>query len=189
MACVQDITRLTGKLERYAAAVHAEASSQDPDLTALTTLTDEVGALADRLAAGFDGMDQALELCRELAKRTGTPTPSGRVIQPAPEMEASEAKSAANTALHWRSRTVVQRRQASFLLAVQTLARLSPRGFATGAPTCGPPSIVPVVSEPSRVRPTSQRVGESAATAEPDLLCASRRRALLGRSETASAAA
>ena len=149
MASLRDITRLTARLEASAAAVHAEARGEDPDLASLTRLSDEVGELADRLAAGFHGMNQALELCQKVATQKAHAAKHEREAQPA-TVSAPEAASPGARGRRASSSSEVQRWRTRLGSAVATVARLSPAGFAIGArsslPTTRPISPAPIVS-------------------------------------------
>jgi hypothetical protein len=61
MPSLKDLAALTGQLDGLTTELHSELTQGAIDFRKMVELADDVGAISDRLAAGFSTMADALE--------------------------------------------------------------------------------------------------------------------------------
>ncbi len=61
MASLKDLAGLTSQLDGLTTQLHSELTEGGIDFRKMVDLTDDIGAIADRLASGFTTMADALE--------------------------------------------------------------------------------------------------------------------------------
>ena len=189
MASVGDITRVTAKLEDCAVAVHAEASTDDPDFASLTRLSDEVGELADRLAAGFDAMNRALELSHASRARPGKPATTKQVARPVTGGASAPARRK-DSGAQGHVASDARSRRARLVSAIDAMARLSPRAFAGGGRRPAVSAAGRLATFPSLgMRRARHRAAKPTARLDPGGTSAPARTPLASPNDAASAAA
>jgi hypothetical protein len=88
MASLKDPQRLTEDLRSRAEELHAQVVDGEVDLSALVRLADELGGAADRVAATFDKVNDALEQAEDGEEETPE---EDEQLEPAARPELAEA--------------------------------------------------------------------------------------------------
>jgi hypothetical protein len=91
MASLKDAQRLTEDLRSRAEELHNQVMDGDVELPALVRLADELGGAADRVAATFDKVNDALEQAEEGEEGEEGKAEDGEEREPAPRPELAEA--------------------------------------------------------------------------------------------------
>jgi hypothetical protein len=80
MASLKDAQRLTEELRNQAEELHTQVVDGDVDLSTIVRLADELGGAADRAAATFDKVNDALEQAEDGGEEEEQETASGRPL-------------------------------------------------------------------------------------------------------------
>jgi hypothetical protein len=80
MASLKDAQRLTEELRNQAEELHTQVVDGDVDLSTIVRLADELGGAADRAAATFDKVNDALEQAEDGGEEEEQEPASGRPL-------------------------------------------------------------------------------------------------------------
>jgi hypothetical protein len=94
MASLKDAQRLTEELRNQAEELHTQVVDGDVDLSTIVRLADELGGAADRAAATFDKVNDALEQAEDGGEEEEQEPGSGRPLTAALAPGSREEKGA-----------------------------------------------------------------------------------------------